>query len=202
MIDQWSKQIHDARVRLDRSGGAGVSASPERLEQYSAIADELSPAFEEPQGAEEKLGGQSETLAGSKTGLREERHRLRAPVDQGPRRLRERRRREVEFARRAADEASRAKTELIATVSHELRTPLTAISGYAELLAIGARGALTEEQIGDLRRIQQAQAHIMRLVDDLLSFAKLGSGHLRFDLGDVVVRDVLYDALSLIRPQT
>ena len=52
----------------------------------------------------------------------------------------------AETARLAAERASREKSQLIAIVSHELRTPLAAIGGYAELLSMGVRGALTEAQ--------------------------------------------------------
>lgn len=108
---------------------------------------------------------------------------------------------EAQLARDQAESASREKSELIAIVSHELRTPLAAIGGYAELLALGARGALNEAQHADTLRIQEAQAHILRLVDDLLGYAKLGAGRLRFDVVDVIVADAIQDIVALVRPQ-
>lgn len=109
--------------------------------------------------------------------------------------------RAAEVARQAAERASRDKSELIAIVSHELRTPLAAIGGYAELLTLGIRGPLSELQRTDVQRIQEAQSHILRLVDDLVGYSKLETGRFRFDIADVIVRDAIDALVSLVRPQ-
>jgi len=109
--------------------------------------------------------------------------------------------RAAESARREAEQASREKSELIAVVSHELRTPLAAIGGYAELLALGVRGPLNDQQQTDIDRILQAQSHILRLVDDLVGYSKLETGRFRLDVGDVLLRDAISALVSLIRPQ-
>jgi PAS domain S-box-containing protein len=107
----------------------------------------------------------------------------------------------AESARAAAERASREKSELIAIVSHELRTPLAAIGGYAELLALNIRGPLSGPQRADVQRIQEAQSHILRLVEDLVGYSKLETGRLRFDIGDVIVRDAVDALVSFIGPQ-
>jgi PAS domain S-box-containing protein len=102
---------------------------------------------------------------------------------------------------REAQEANRAKSQFLATMSHELRTPLNAIGGYAELLQMGLRGPLSAEQQEDLVRIQRSQRHLLGLINDLLSFAKIESGHLELHIERVLVDDALSSVEALILPQ-
>ena len=104
-------------------------------------------------------------------------------------------------ARRAAEDANRAKADFLATMSHELRTPLNAIGGYTELLELGIRGPVTPEQRADLARIQQSQQHLLGLINQILDIAKDDAGALRVDRAAIRIGDTVDAALSLIRPQ-
>jgi PAS domain S-box-containing protein len=108
---------------------------------------------------------------------------------------------EAEAAWAAAAAASRAKGEFLAVMSHELRTPLNAIGGYAELMEMGIRGPVTDQQREDLGRIQRSQRHLLGLVNEVLDYAKLESGSVRYVLADVAVREALTDAAGLVAPQ-
>ncbi len=113
----------------------------------------------------------------------------------------ERARAEAEAARRRAEEANRAKSEFLAAMSHELRTPLNAIAGYAELMELGLRGPVTEEQRGDLARIRRSQRHLLTLITDILNFARLEGGRVEYDLRPVPLADLIADAAPMIEPQ-
>ena len=107
----------------------------------------------------------------------------------------------VEEAYRLAEAANRAKSQFLAVMSHELRTPLNAIGGYAELLEMGIRGPITPEQREDLHRIQSSQRHLLGLINEVLNYAKLETGTVSYDIEDVVVRESMVAAESLVAPQ-
>lgn len=103
-------------------------------------------------------------------------------------------------ARAEAEEANRIKMRFLSNMSHELRTPLNAIAGYAELLETGIRGALTEMQRADVRRIQANQRHLLGLVESVLSYAKVEAGRIEFHLEDVSLAHVLAAVDQIITP--
>ena len=102
---------------------------------------------------------------------------------------------------REAHEANRAKSQFLTTMSHELRTPLNAIGGYTELIEMGLRGPITDQQRDDLLRIRRSQRHLLGLINDLLNFARLESGHVELHLEPVTVSDELAAVEPLIAPQ-
>ena len=101
-------------------------------------------------------------------------------------------------ARRLAEEASDAKAKFLSMMSHDLRTPLTSITGHASLLAAGMHGPLTDEQRDGLARIRQASQELMRMINDILNFAKLESGHVDVQVAPVKIADAIARAESLI----
>ena len=104
-------------------------------------------------------------------------------------------------ARAEAEKANKAKSEFLANMSHELRTPLNAIGGYAELLATEIRGPVNDRQRADLERIKRNQHHLLSLINDILNFAKVEAGRVRFDLKDVAMNKALGELEALVAPQ-
>jgi len=108
---------------------------------------------------------------------------------------------EIEHQRKEADVANRTKTEFLAAMSHELRTPLNAIAGYVQLLLLGVRGPVTEEQTTDLMRIQRSQQHLLSLINDVLNFSRLEAGAVTYDIASVPLGAVMDAAAGMIHPQ-
>jgi signal transduction histidine kinase len=114
---------------------------------------------------------------------------------------RERAEKELHAAYALVSKANRAKAEFLAVMSHELRTPLNAIAGYAELLALGVEGSLTQKQSDAVGRIRTNQLHLLALIDDVLSFARIEAGTTAITPQRVRVSTAL-DALEpLVRPE-
>lgn len=107
----------------------------------------------------------------------------------------------AEAARREAEEANRTKSEFLARMSHDLRTPLNAIGGYTELIEIGVHGPVTAGQRESLARVRRAQQHLLTLINDILSFARLEAGHVEIVTSDVVVASLLGELGTLLQPQ-
>ncbi len=104
-------------------------------------------------------------------------------------------------ARKIAEAATETRAKFLSMMSHELRTPLQAISGYSELLASGASGPLSPDQLGDVRSIKTASEELVRLLNDILDFARLEAGHAEMSFSTVNVHTALQRAELLLAPK-
>jgi PAS domain S-box-containing protein len=101
---------------------------------------------------------------------------------------------------REAQEGNRAKADFLAVVSHELRTPLNAIAGYADLLAGGIAGPLTELQQRHVERIKVGAGHLAHLIDEVLSYARVETDRERLQLEVTDVAAVAREAAVVLEP--
>ena len=101
---------------------------------------------------------------------------------------------------RSAETANRAKTAFLGAMSHELRTPLNAIGGYIDLLDMGLRGPVTENQHADFARVKTNQQHLALLITEILNFVRVGSGRASYAIGDVKVCQSIQHSIDLIEP--
>ncbi len=93
-----------------------------------------------------------------------------------------------------ASEAATAKSAFLAAMSHELRTPLNAIIGFSDLLLSGAANpSRQQEYLGDIRA---GGANLLRLVNDILEFARMDSGQLTVREEGVCLADLLRSAID------
>jgi signal transduction histidine kinase len=112
----------------------------------------------------------------------------------------EKARSEAEAARTEAERANNSKTDFLAVMSHELRTPLTAIMGYEELLSDGITGPVTELQRQQLGRINASARHLLGLIDEILTFARVDVGRERIRWESMSVNHTIADAAALVEP--
>jgi signal transduction histidine kinase len=107
---------------------------------------------------------------------------------------------ELEAAKAAAEEASKAKSSFVANVTHELRTPLNAIIGYSEMLIEDAEAeGLTGFQ-NDLDRILRAARHQLSLVNDILDFSKIEAGRIELHVNTFDFLHLANDVVDTVRP--
>jgi signal transduction histidine kinase len=102
---------------------------------------------------------------------------------------------------RAAQAASRAKSQFLATVSHEIRTPINAVMGYGELLEMGLGGELSEKAAEYVARIQGSSRHLLSLVNDVLDLSKIEAGEMAVRSEALPLRSTADRAMEQVEPQ-
>jgi two-component system phosphate regulon sensor histidine kinase PhoR len=101
------------------------------------------------------------------------------------------------FVRKEAN-LSRLQNDFVSKVSHELRTPLTSIRLFAETLALRRADPGAERKCLD--GLERETARLQGLIDRLLDWGRMESGHREFDLRDTDVRSIVDAAVSAARP--
>ena len=109
---------------------------------------------------------------------------------------------ELVGAKRAAEEASAQKSDLLAKISHEIRTPLNAIIGFAEVMLEERFGPIGNERYKEyLKDVHASGAHVISLVNDLLDLAKVEAGRLELSFTSVNLNELVSACFTLLQPQ-
>lgn len=81
-------------------------------------------------------------------------------------------------ARDEAEEASRLKSEFLATMSHELRTPLNAVIGFSGIMLEGMGGEIDDNARSMIQAIYDSSTNLLAIINDILDIAKIEAGRL------------------------
>ena len=102
---------------------------------------------------------------------------------------------ELAEAKNAAVAASHAKGEFLANMSHEIRTPMNAVLGIAYLLR---KSRLPDEASELVEKICTAGRSLQGIIDDILDYSKIESGHLQIEQATFCLGDVLGRVASIM----
>ena len=105
--------------------------------------------------------------------------------------------RRASLARRAAQQASAAKSTFLSSMSHELRTPMTGIMGICDLLTSSPQ---TPEQAKMSRMLRESAQILLDLLNDILDLAKVEAGRLTLESIDFDLAKLLAEVRNLFDP--
>ena len=89
------------------------------------------------------------------------------------------------------EQASRAKSDFLASMSHELRTPMNAILGFTEMIRDGLYGEIPAEIQEPVTDIHTCGRQLLGLINNVLDLSKIEAGHMELALGEYLVEDVV-----------
>ncbi len=107
---------------------------------------------------------------------------------------------ELEQATLAAEEASRLKSDFLASTTHELRTPLNGIIGFLKLILDGMADDAQEQQ-EFLEEAHKSALHLLNLINDILDIAKIEAGKIDLELGAVELVELFQAVDNFTLPQ-
>ena len=101
-------------------------------------------------------------------------------------------------AYRAAENASRAKTEFLSNMSHDIRTPMNAIVG---LTAIAGANIESQDRVVEcLGKITKSSRHLLGLINEVLDMARIESGKMTLAQEDFNLPDLVDNLITLTKP--
>ena len=103
---------------------------------------------------------------------------------------------DLRHAKETAENASRAKSQFLASMSHELRTPLNSVIGFANILLKNRTGNITAAELNFLDRIVANGKHLLALINQILDLSKIEARKVELQLGSVALEALVRETIA------
>jgi PAS domain S-box-containing protein len=100
----------------------------------------------------------------------------------------------LQIAKEKAEVAMRVKSSFLANMSHEIRTPMNAIIGFSSLVLDTELTAVQREY---LSKLKMASKSLLSLINDILDYSKIESGHLHLESASFNLKEALRNATDM-----
>jgi CheY-like chemotaxis protein len=101
---------------------------------------------------------------------------------------------ETRRQKHAAEDASRAKSQFLATMSHEIRTPMNGVIGMLEMLR---DTPLNENQKHYIDVIHRSGETLLEIINDILDYSKIEAGKMLLEVAAFDLEDLVEDSIQL-----
>ena len=98
-------------------------------------------------------------------------------------------------SRQEAEEASKAKSNFLATMSHEIRTPMNAIIGVAQIDL--QKDGLTKEYAATLQKIYNSGNNLLGIINDILDMSKIETGKMEINPVEYDITNLIHDTVQI-----
>jgi len=107
---------------------------------------------------------------------------------------------EVAKAKRAAEEATIAKSSFLASMSHEIRTPLNGIIGMTDLILMDKD--IPDQYFEHLTDIKQSSESLLEIINEILDISKIEADKLEIETIEFSIRDMIEKVIRLLSVKT
>ncbi|OLC13934.1 MAG: hypothetical protein AUH26_04330 [Candidatus Rokubacteria bacterium 13_1_40CM_69_96] len=97
-------------------------------------------------------------------------------------------------------QASRLKSQFLASMSHELRTPLNSIIGFSKVLLNRLDGDLSERQETYIRSVHNSGTHLLQLINGILDFSRIEAGKVEMVSEEVDLHELIDECIESSMP--